>query len=97
MMIQLQNFSLTSVLSEFLYFGQKDLSTRSESFDESFLDRLLADRLDAQPQEEERLLEQVQQSVKISKTQSMRQNRLQLLARKGMNSKFSYKYLSKNA
>ncbi|MCK7480113.1 MAG: hypothetical protein M0C28_24695 [Candidatus Moduliflexus flocculans] len=40
------------------------LSTRSESFDGSFLDKLLADRLDAKPQEEGRLLESVRQAAR---------------------------------
>lgn len=96
-----QEVSPGSVLSEFLYFGQKDLSTRSESFDESFLDRLLADRLDAQSQEEERLLEQVQQSVKdlkdtinaaekitaLSKEQNELKVQLQVFVEKGLDKK----------
>ena len=53
-----------SVLKEILYFGQKDLSTRSESFDEGFLDKLLADRLDARPHDEDRLLESVRQAAR---------------------------------
>ena len=46
-----------------LYFGQKDLSARSESFDEDFLDRLLADRLPPRVQEEKRKVEQVRQAA----------------------------------
>jgi len=53
-----------SILTDILYFGQKDLSTRSEIFNESFLDKLLADRLDAKPQEEGRLLESVRQAAR---------------------------------
>ena len=56
--------SPVSVLKDILYFGQKDLSTRSESFDESFLDKLLADRLDAKAQEEDRLVESVRQAAR---------------------------------
>ncbi|MBP1626438.1 MAG: hypothetical protein H6Q00_913 [Holophagaceae bacterium] len=52
-----------SLLKDILYFGQKDLCSRSESFDESFLDKLLADRLEAQPQEEARLVEGVKQAA----------------------------------
>lgn len=51
-----------SILKDILYFGQKDLSARSESFDESFLDKLLADRLDPKPQEEAALIEGVRQA-----------------------------------
>lgn len=51
------------VLKDILYFGQKDLSSRSESFDENFLDILLTDRLDAKSQEEARLLEAVRQAA----------------------------------
>lgn len=53
-----------SVLKDILYFGQKDLSTRSEAFDESFLDKLLADRLDPKPQEEAALIEAVRQAAR---------------------------------
>ncbi|HOJ04009.1 MAG TPA: AAA family ATPase [Bacteroidota bacterium] len=53
-----------SVLKDILYFGQKDLSTRSESFDEGFLDKLLADRLDPKPQEEAALIESVRQAAR---------------------------------
>jgi len=53
-----------SILKDILYFGQKDLSTRSESFDESFLDKLLADRLDPKLQEEAALMEGVHQAEK---------------------------------
>lgn len=56
--------SPASVLKDILYFGQKDLSTRSESFDESFLDKLLADRFDSKLQEEAGLLEAVHQAVR---------------------------------
>ncbi len=59
-----RDISPGSVLKDILYFGQKDLSTRSESFDESFLDKLLADRLDPRSQEEGRLLESVRQAVR---------------------------------
>ena len=59
-----RDISPGSVLKDILYFGQKDLSTRSESFDESFLDKLLADRLDPKSQEEGRLLESVRQAVR---------------------------------
>ncbi|MCP5158712.1 MAG: AAA family ATPase [Gammaproteobacteria bacterium] len=59
-----RDISPGSVLKDILYFGQKDLSTRSESFDESFLDKLLADRLDPKPQEEGRLLESVRQAAR---------------------------------
>ncbi len=52
------------VLKDILYFGQKDLSTRSESFDEGFLDKLLADRLDSKLQEEARLIETVRQTAR---------------------------------
>jgi len=58
-----REISPASVLKDILYFGQKDLSTRSESFDESFLDRLLADRLDSKPQEEEGLKEGIRQAA----------------------------------
>jgi chromosome segregation protein len=61
---QYREISPGSVLKDILYFGQKDLSARSESFDESFLDKLLADRLDPEPQEEARLIEGVQQAAK---------------------------------
>jgi predicted metal-dependent phosphoesterase TrpH len=54
-----RDISPGSILKDILYFGQKDLSTRSESFDESFLDKLLADRLDPKPQEEAALIEGV--------------------------------------
>ncbi|MBN2033896.1 MAG: AAA family ATPase [Deltaproteobacteria bacterium] len=59
-----RDISPSSVLKDILYFGQKDLSTRSESFDETFLDKLLAERLDAKPQEEDRLLESVRQAAR---------------------------------
>ena len=58
------NISPASVLKDILYFGQKDLSARSESFDESFLDKLLADRLDPKRQEEAALIEGVRQAAK---------------------------------
>lgn len=58
------NVSPGSLLKDILYFGQKDLSARSESFDESFLDKLLADRLDPKPQEEAVLIEGVRQAAK---------------------------------
>ena len=59
-----RDISPGSVLKDILYFGQKDLSARSESFDESFLDKLLADRLDPKPQEEAALVEGVRQAAK---------------------------------
>jgi ABC-type cobalamin/Fe3+-siderophores transport system ATPase subunit len=59
-----RDVSPASILKDFLYFGQKDLSTRSESFDESFLDKLLADRLDLKAQEEGRLIESVRQAAR---------------------------------
>jgi len=61
---QYRDVSPGSVLKDILYFGQKDLSARSESFDESFLDKLLADRLDPKPQEEATLIEGVRQAAK---------------------------------
>jgi hypothetical protein len=61
---QYRDISPGSVLKNILYFGQKDLSARSESFDESFLDKLLADRLDPKPQEEAALIEGVRQAAK---------------------------------
>lgn len=61
---QYRDISPGSVLKDILYFGQKDLSARSESFDESFLDKLLADRLDPKPQEEAMLIEGVRQAAK---------------------------------
>lgn len=61
---QYRDISPGSVLKDILYFGQKDLSARSESFDESFLDKLLADRLDPKPQEEAALIEGVRQAAK---------------------------------
>lgn len=61
---QYRDISPESVLKDILYFGQKDLSARSESFDESFLDKLLAARLDPKPQEEAALIEGVRQAAK---------------------------------
>jgi hypothetical protein len=61
---QYRDISPGSVLKDILYFGQKDLSTRSESFDESFLDKLLADRVDPKPQEEASLIEGVRQAAR---------------------------------
>lgn len=61
---QYRDISPGSVLKDILYFGQKDLSARSESFDESFLDKLLADRLDPKPQEEAALIEGVRQAAR---------------------------------
>jgi chromosome segregation protein len=52
-----------SLLKHLLYFGQKDLAARSESFDESFLDKLLADRLDPKAQEEAALIGEVRRAV----------------------------------
>ncbi len=57
------DISPKSVMKDILYFGQKDLSTRSDSFDENFLGKLLVDRLDSNPQEEESLLESIRQAV----------------------------------
>ncbi|GAA5135188.1 hypothetical protein GCM10023213_08040 [Prosthecobacter algae] len=59
-----RDISPGSVLKDILYFGQKDLSARSESFDESFLDKMLADRLDPKLQEEATLIEGVRQTAK---------------------------------
>ena len=59
-----RDISPGSILKDILYFGQKDLSTRSESFDESFLDKLLADRLNPKPQEEAALVEGVRQAAR---------------------------------
>jgi len=59
-----RDISPGSILKDILYFGQKDLSTRSESFDESFLDKLLNDRIDPQPQEEAALIEGVRQAAR---------------------------------
>ena len=59
-----RDISPGSILKDILYFGQKDLSTRSESFDESFLDKLLADRLDPKPQEQAALVEGVRQAAR---------------------------------
>lgn len=53
-----------SILEDILYFGQKDLSTRSESFDESFLEKLLADQLDPKSQEEATLKEGVRHAAR---------------------------------
>ncbi|HYJ04885.1 MAG TPA: AAA family ATPase [Chthoniobacterales bacterium] len=61
---QYRDISPGSVLKDILYFGQKDLSARSESFDESFLDKLLVDRLDPKPQEEAALIEGVRQAAR---------------------------------
>lgn len=58
------NVSPKSVLKEIQYFGQKDLSARSEAFDENFLDQLLADRLNPKPQDEAALIEGVRQAAK---------------------------------
>lgn len=59
-----ENVSPGAILKDILYFGQKDLSARSESFDESFLDKLLATRLNPKPQEEAALIEGVRQAAK---------------------------------
>ena len=58
------NVSPKAILKDILYFGQKDLSARSESFDESFLDQLLADRIDTKRQEEAALIEGVRQAAR---------------------------------
>lgn len=57
----------SAVLKDILYFGQKDLSARSESFDESFLDRLLADRVSPNAQEDQRLVLGMQTAAKSLK------------------------------
>lgn len=59
-----ENVSPKAILKDVLYFGQKDLSARSESFDESFLDQLLADRIDPKRQEEAALMEGVRQAAR---------------------------------
>lgn len=59
-----RDISPGSILKDILYFGQKDLSTRSEAFDESFLDKLLADRLDPKRQDEAALIEGVRQAAR---------------------------------
>lgn len=59
-----RDISPGSVLKDILYFGQKDLSTRSESFDESFLEKLISDRVDPQRQEEAALIEEVRQAAR---------------------------------
>lgn len=59
-----ENVSPKAILKDILYFGQKDLSARSESFDESFLDQLLADRIDPKRQEESALIEAVRQAAR---------------------------------
>jgi hypothetical protein len=61
---QFRDISPGSVLKDILYFGQKDLSARSESFDESFLDKLLADRIDPRRQEEASLIEGIRQAAR---------------------------------
>lgn len=61
---QHRDISPRSILKDILYFGQKDLSARSESFDETFLDKLLAARLDPQPREEAALIEGVRRAAK---------------------------------
>jgi chromosome segregation protein len=59
-----RDISPGSILKDILYFGQKDLSARSESFDESFLDKLLADRIDPKLQDEAELVESVRQAAR---------------------------------
>jgi ABC-type cobalamin/Fe3+-siderophores transport system ATPase subunit len=59
-----REISPKAVLTDILYFGQKDLSSRSETFDEDFLKTILADRLDLKPQEEARLIEEVRQAAR---------------------------------
>ncbi len=59
-----REISPSAILKDILYFGQKDLSTRSESFDEGFLDKLLADRLDPKPQDQAALIEKVRQAAR---------------------------------
>jgi len=59
-----RDISPGSILKDILYFGQKDLSTRSEAYDEDFLDKLLADRLDPKLQEEAALIEGIRQAAR---------------------------------
>jgi chromosome segregation protein len=59
-----RDVSPSSLLKDILYFGQKDLSTRSEAFDETFLEKLLADRVDPRTLEEARLIESVGQAAR---------------------------------
>jgi predicted ATPase len=51
------------LLKDMMYFGQKDLSARSESFDGGFLDKLLADRVSQCEEEEDALIESVREAV----------------------------------
>lgn len=74
-----RDISPGSILKDILYFGQKDLSTRSESFDESFLDKLLADRIDPKPQEEAALIEGVRQAARQLKETLEATERIALL------------------
>ena len=74
-----RDISPGSILKDILYFGQKDLSTRSEAFDESFLDKLLADRLDPKPQEEAALIEGVRQVARQLKETLEATNKIALL------------------
>lgn len=92
-----------AALKDILYFGQKDLSTRSELFDEGFLDKLIADRLDMQIEEEESHIEAVRRAVvqlkdaqdasdKFVLLQSERNEleaRLQIFTEKGLDKKLS--------
>lgn len=68
-----------SILKDILYFGQKDLSARSESFDESFLDKLLADRIDPKLQDEAELTEAVRQAARQLKETAEAAEKLALL------------------
>ncbi len=92
-----------SILKDILYFGQKDLSTRSEAFDEDFLDKLLADRIDPKPQEEASLVEGVRQAARqlketleatekiasLEKEKNELDTQLQVYADKGVDKKLS--------
>jgi chromosome segregation protein len=96
-----KEISPSSTLKDILYFGQKDLSTRSESFDEGFLDKLLADRLDPRPQEEASLIEGVRQAARqlketleateniaaLQKEKNELEAQLQIFADKGVDKK----------
>lgn len=68
-----------SILKDILYFGQKDLSARSELFDESFLDKLLADRIDPKQQDEAELVEAVRQASRQLKETAEATEKIALL------------------
>ena len=98
-----RDISPGSILKDILYFGQKDLSTRSEEFDESFLDKLLADRIDPKTQEEAALIEGVRQAARqlqetletsekvkaLQKEKNELEAQLQVFADKGVDKKLS--------